>query len=63
VQPSFFAASGATRRKRITARRCDIRGRSFTLRLNYRLSRQIYVWDDRLLPAVLAEVDESEEDP
>jgi superfamily I DNA/RNA helicase len=40
----------------------DVRGRSFTLRINYRTSHQIRVQADRLLPPALADVDENEED-
>ncbi len=35
----------------------DVRGRSFTLRVNYRTSRQIRERADRLLPAEIADVD------
>ncbi len=35
----------------------DIRGRSYTLRINYRTSHQIRSQADRLLPALLADVD------
>lgn len=35
----------------------DIRGRSFTLRINYRTSHQIRLHADRLLPATVSDVD------
>lgn len=35
----------------------DVRGRSFTLRINYRTSHQIRVHADRLLPATVSDVD------
>lgn len=40
----------------------DIRGRSYTLRVNYRTSYQIRSQADRLLPAVIADVDGNSED-
>ena len=40
----------------------DVRGRSYTLRINYRTSHQIRAQADRLLPASLADVDGNEED-
>jgi hypothetical protein len=40
----------------------DVRGRSSTLRINYRTSHQIRAQADRLLPAALADVDGNEED-
>jgi hypothetical protein len=40
----------------------DVRGRSFTLRINYRTSHQIRVQADRLLPPALADVDGNAED-
>jgi superfamily I DNA/RNA helicase len=40
----------------------DVRGRSFTLRINYRTSHQIRVQADRLLPPALADVDGDAED-
>ncbi len=40
----------------------DVRGRSFTLRINYRTSHQIRVQADRLLPAAVADVDGMSED-
>src|SRR5207244_1137586 len=39
----------------------DIRGRSYTLRINYRTSHQIRSHADRLLPAALADVDGNSE--
>jgi superfamily I DNA/RNA helicase len=39
----------------------DVRGRSFTLRVNYRTSHQIRSQADRLLPGAIADVDGSEE--
>jgi hypothetical protein len=39
----------------------DIRGRSFTLRVNYRTSHQIRSQADRLLPGAIADVDGNEE--
>ncbi|WP_287177396.1 3'-5' exonuclease [Mesorhizobium sp.] len=35
----------------------DVRGRSFTLRINYRTSHQIRLYADRLLPASVSDVD------
>lgn len=35
----------------------DVRGRSFTLRINYRTSHQIRMHADRLLPATISDVD------
>lgn len=35
----------------------DVRGRSFTLRINYRTSRQIRTHADRLLPSTVSDVD------
>ncbi len=40
----------------------DVRGRSYTLRINYRTSHQIRVQADRLLPNALADVDGNAED-
>ena len=40
----------------------DVRGRSYTLRINYRTSHQIRVQADRLLPPALADVDGNAED-
>jgi superfamily I DNA/RNA helicase len=40
----------------------DVRGRSYTLRINYRTSHQIRVQADRLLPPTLADVDGIAED-
>src|SRR6266481_3960360 len=40
----------------------DVRGRSSTLRINYRTSHQIRARADRLLPAALADVDGNAED-
>jgi hypothetical protein len=40
----------------------DVRGRSYTLRINYRTSHQIRAQADKLLPASVAEVDGNEED-
>lgn len=40
----------------------DVRGRSYTLRINYRTSHQIRVKADRLLPTDLADVDGNAED-
>jgi superfamily I DNA/RNA helicase len=40
----------------------DVRGRSYTLRINYRTSHQIRVQADRLLPSALADVDGNAED-
>jgi superfamily I DNA/RNA helicase len=40
----------------------DVRGRSYTLRINYRTSHQIRVQADRLLPPALADVDGNSED-
>ncbi len=40
----------------------DIRGRSYTLRINYRTSHQIRVQADRLLPPALSDVDGISED-
>jgi hypothetical protein len=40
----------------------DVRGRSYTLRINYRTSHQIRVQGDRLLPPALADVDGNAED-
>jgi mRNA-degrading endonuclease RelE of RelBE toxin-antitoxin system len=40
----------------------DVRGRSYTLRINYRTSHQIRVQADRLLPLALADVDGNAED-
>jgi superfamily I DNA/RNA helicase len=40
----------------------DLRGRSFTLRINYRTSHQIRVQADRLLPAAVSDVDGMSED-
>jgi UvrD-like helicase C-terminal domain/AAA domain len=39
----------------------DVRGRSFTLRVNYRTSHQIRSQADRLLPGAIADVDGNEE--
>jgi superfamily I DNA/RNA helicase len=39
----------------------DIRGRSYTLRVNYRTSHQIRTQADRLLPGAIADVDGNEE--
>jgi superfamily I DNA/RNA helicase len=39
----------------------DVRGRSFTLRVNYRTSHQIRTQADRLLPGAIADVDGAEE--
>ncbi len=39
----------------------DVRGRSFTLRVNYRTSHQIRAQADRLLPATLSDVDGNSE--
>ena len=39
----------------------DVRGRSFTLRVNYRTSHQIRTQADRLLPGAIADVDGNEE--
>jgi hypothetical protein len=41
----------------------DVRGRSHTLRINYRTSRQIRSHADRLLPPELADVDGNNESP
>ncbi|MEZ5885286.1 MAG: hypothetical protein R3D56_00060 [Paracoccaceae bacterium] len=35
----------------------DVRGRSFTLRINYRTSHQIRTYADRLLPSTVSDVD------
>jgi mRNA-degrading endonuclease RelE of RelBE toxin-antitoxin system len=40
----------------------DVRGRSYTLRINYRTSHQIRVEADRLLPPALSDVDGNAED-
>jgi hypothetical protein len=40
----------------------DVRGRSYTLRINYRTSHQIRVQADRLLPSALIDVDGNAED-
>ena len=40
----------------------DVRGRSYTLRINYRTSHQIRAQADRLLPSTLADVDGNAED-
>jgi len=40
----------------------DVRGRSFTLRINYRTSHQIRLHADRLLPATVSDVDGNAED-
>jgi hypothetical protein len=40
----------------------DVRGRSYTLRINYRTSHQIRVQADRLLPPALVDVDGNSED-
>lgn len=40
----------------------DVRGRSFTLRINYRTSHQIRVQADRLLPQAVSDVDGLSED-
>jgi len=40
----------------------DVRGRSYTLRINYRTSHQIRVQADRLLPTALTDVDGNAED-
>jgi hypothetical protein len=40
----------------------DVRGRSYTLRINYRISHQIRVEADLLLPTALADVDGNAED-
>ena len=40
----------------------DVRGRSFTLRINYRTSHQIRVHADRLLPLVVSDVDGNSEE-
>jgi hypothetical protein len=40
----------------------DVRGRSYTLRINYRTSHQIRVQADRLLPTALSDVDGIAED-
>jgi superfamily I DNA/RNA helicase len=40
----------------------DVRGRSYTLRINYRTSHQIRLQADRLLPPALADVDGNSED-
>jgi hypothetical protein len=40
----------------------DVRGWSYTLRINHRTSHQIRVQADRLLPAALADVDGNAED-
>jgi hypothetical protein len=40
----------------------DVRGRSYTLRINYRTSHQIRAQADKLLPASLSDVDGNEED-
>jgi hypothetical protein len=40
----------------------DVRGRSYTLRINYRTSHQIRIQADRLLPPSLADVDSNAED-
>jgi hypothetical protein len=40
----------------------DVRGRSYTLRINYRTSHQIRVQADRLLPTALSDVDGNAED-
>src|SRR6266850_955677 len=40
----------------------DVRGRSYTLRINYRTSHQIRARADRLLPTALADVDGNAED-
>jgi mRNA-degrading endonuclease RelE of RelBE toxin-antitoxin system len=40
----------------------DVRGRSFTLRINYRTSHQIRIQADRLLPPALSDVDGVTED-
>ncbi len=39
----------------------DVRGRSFTLRVNYRTSHQIHTQADLLLPGAIADVDGNEE--
>jgi len=40
----------------------DVRGRSFTLKVNYRTSQQIRVMADRLLPQMIRDVDGLEDD-
>jgi hypothetical protein len=40
----------------------DVRGRSFTLRVNYRTSHQIRIAADRLLPSTIRDVDGLEDD-
>ncbi len=40
----------------------DVRGRSYTLRINYRTSHQIRIQADRLLPPALADMDGNAED-
>jgi hypothetical protein len=40
----------------------DVRGRSYTLRINYRTSHQIRIQADRLLPPALSDVDGNAED-
>jgi mRNA-degrading endonuclease RelE of RelBE toxin-antitoxin system len=40
----------------------DVRGRSYTLRINYRTSHQIRIRADRLLPPALSDVDGNAED-
>ena len=40
----------------------DVRGRSYTLRINYRTSHQIRARADRLLPSTVADVDGNSED-
>jgi hypothetical protein len=40
----------------------DVRGRSYTLRINYRTSHQIRVQADRLLPSTVSDVDGNAED-
>lgn len=40
----------------------EVRGRSYTLRINYRTSHQIRVQADRLLPSTLSDVDGNAED-
>ena len=39
----------------------DVRGRSFTLRINYRTSHQIRLHADRLLPSIVSDVDGNSE--
>jgi hypothetical protein len=40
----------------------DVRGRSYTLRINYRTSHQIRAQADRVLPSALTDVDGNAED-